>query len=90
MVQFGLKPSLRLTPGGYLFDGATADTYTLNPTGQCVMGALLAGESCESSRLAAKLMAAFDVSEHKARRDVREFLIQLRQLRLLVENAALR
>lgn len=84
LVRLRLKPTLRLTPGGYLFDGATAETYTLNATGNCIVHAML--EGCEPVRLWCELVAKFEVSEPKARRDVRAFLTQLRQLRLLVED----
>ena len=80
-VRLDLKPTLRLTPGGYLLDGATADTYTLNPTGRCVVDALLDG--CEPGQLWSRLVPAFAVTEQRARRDVRAFLRQLRHLRLL-------
>ena len=84
LVPLRLKPTLRLTPAGYLFDGSNAETYTLNATGQCVVRALLAGK--EPSRLWSEVVAAFDVPEQRARRDVRGFLAQLRLHRLLVED----
>jgi hypothetical protein len=85
LIRLRLKPTLRLADDGYLFDGATAETYTLNPTGQCLLRALQNG--CEATSLWCELVAAFEVSEPRARRDVRNFLTQLRQLRLLVEDA---
>jgi hypothetical protein len=84
LVRLRLKPTLRLNHGGYLFDGATAETYTLNPTGDCIVRALLDGR--EPARLWCDLVAQFDVSEQRARRDVRGFLTQLRQWRLLIEE----
>jgi hypothetical protein len=84
LVRLRLKPTLRLNPGGYLFDGATADSYTLNPSAERIVRALLDG--CEPARLWCELVARFQVSEPRARRDVREFLSQLRQWRLLVEE----
>jgi hypothetical protein len=84
LIRLRLKPTLRLTPGGYLFDGATAESYTLNPAGQCIVRSLLEGG--EPARLWCELVAQFEVSEARARRDVRRFLSQLRQQRLLVED----
>ena len=84
-VRYGLKPTLRLTPSGYLLDAATAESYTLNGTGQYIVRAI--HEGCEFGALWTKLVAAFEVPELKARRDVRAFLRQLLQLRLLVEDA---
>jgi hypothetical protein len=86
LIRLRLKHTLRLSPGGYLLDGATAESYTLNPAGQCILRALL--QNCEPARLWCELMAAFDVSEARARRDVRQFLSQLRHLHLLVEEVA--
>jgi hypothetical protein len=84
LIRLRLKPTLRLAHAGYLFDGSTGETYTLNPTGHCIVEAML--EGCEPARLWCELVAAFEVSEARARRDVRGFLSQLRQLRLLVEE----
>jgi hypothetical protein len=88
LIRLRLKPTLRLNGGGYLFDGGTAESYTLNAAGQCLMTALLDGR--EPARLWCDLVAEFDVPERRARRDVREFLAQLRYLRLLVEEPAAR
>ena len=85
LVRLRLKATLRLAPSGYLFDGATGDSYTLNLASQCIVQALLDGK--EPARLWCELVAAFDVSERRARRDVRSFLAQLRQLRLLTEES---
>lgn len=84
LIRLRLKPTLRLTEGGYLYDGATAESYTLNATGNCVVRALM--EGTQPAKLWCELVAAFDVSEPRARRDVRAFLSQLRQWRLLVED----
>jgi hypothetical protein len=84
LIPLRLKPTLRLTPGGYLFDGSNAETYTLNPTGKCIVQALLEGQ--EPARLWSDLVAVFEVPEQRARRDVRNFLAQLRMHRLLVEE----
>jgi hypothetical protein len=86
LIRLRLKPTLRLTGGGYLFDGATAESYTLNPAGLCIMRGLLDGR--EPVALWTDLVAAFDVPEARARRDVRRFLADLRGARLLVEDAA--
>jgi len=84
LIRLRLKPSLRLTPGGYLFDGATAESYTLNPTGLCIVRGMLEGR--EPVALWSDLVANFDVPEARARRDVRRFLSDLRAARLLVED----
>ena len=84
LIRLRLKPTLRLTAGGYLFDGATAESYTLNPTGLCIVRGLLQGH--EPIHLWSDLVAAFDVPESRARRDVRRFLADLRGARLLIED----
>ena len=85
LVRLRLKPTLRLTAGGYLFDGATADSYTLNPAGLCIVRGLMEGR--DPVGLWSDLVAAFDVPEARARRDVRRFLADLRGARLLVEDS---
>ena len=84
LIRLHLKSTLRLAETGFLFDGATAESYTLNPAGQCIVRALQSGT--EASKLWCELMAAFDVTEPRARRDVRQFLSHLRSLKLLVED----
>jgi len=84
LVRLRLKPTLRLTPGGYLFDGATAESYTLNATGLCIVRGMLEGR--DPAGLWSNLVAAFSVPEARARRDVRRFLADLRAARLLVED----
>jgi hypothetical protein len=84
LIPLRLKPTLRLTPGGYLFDGSNGETYTLNATGERIVQALLDGR--EPARLWSDLVATFDVKERRARRDVRNFLAHLRMYRLLVEE----
>jgi hypothetical protein len=87
LIRLRIKPTLRLTAGGYLFDGATAESYTLNPTGLCIVRGLMEGH--EPVHLWTDLVAAFDVPEARARRDVRRFLADLRGARLLVEDPVL-
>lgn len=84
LIRLRLKPTLHLTAGGYLLDGATAESYTLNPTGLYIVRGLM--EGCEPVHLWTNLVAAFDVPEARARRDVRRFLADLRSARLLVED----
>lgn len=84
LVRLRLKPTLRLTEGGYLFDGSNGETYTLNRTGQCILQSLLAG--MEPGMVWSELVATFEVPEARARRDVRAFLAQLRLWRLLIED----
>jgi hypothetical protein len=84
LIRLRLKPTLRLTEGGYLFDGATAETYTLNPTGLCIVRGLIDGR--DPVRLWSDLVSTFEVPEARARRDVRRFLADLRAARLLVED----
>jgi hypothetical protein len=84
LIRLRLKPTLRLTEGGYLFDGATAETYTLNPTGLYIVRGMMEGR--DPVGLWSGLVAAFAVPETRARRDVRRFLADLRAARLLVED----
>ena len=84
LIRLRLKPTLRLTDGGYLFDGSTAETYTLNPTGLCIVRGMMEGR--DPVGLWSDLVAGFAVPETRARRDVRRFLADLRAARLLVED----
>src|ERR1700685_1044818 len=86
LIRLRLKPTLRLTSGGYLFDGSTAETYTLNSTGLCVVRGMIEGR--DPIGLWSDLVAAFAVPEARARRGVRRFFAGLPAPRLLVEDSA--
>ncbi len=73
--------SLRFSENGFAFDPATGLTYTLSPTSVHIIAWLL--EGCPEEELAHRLVAAYDVSLHTAVRDVDNFLVSLRGLKLL-------
>ena len=78
-----IKPSLMVTPSGFLYDSRDAESYTLNATGMCIVRALL--EQRHPDNLWHDLVEAFDVPESQARWDVVRFLADLKTLRLLEE-----
>ncbi|MBS1261130.1 MAG: hypothetical protein MAG453_00451 [Calditrichaeota bacterium] len=67
-----------LSKSGFLFDHASGQTYTLNPTGQFIFRLLEQGE--ESERVLPQIVAEFNVSESTARKDLDDFLRQLHEL----------
>lgn len=76
-----LLSTLELRPSGFLFDVRTAESYTVNPTGACLVKALQQGVA--PGALWQKLVAAFEVGELEAQRDAIRFLEDLLHLGLL-------
>ncbi len=79
-----LKPSLMLAASGFLYDARDAESYTLNPTGACIVRGLLDGK--EPGELWRALVDAFEVPEAQARWDVVRFLGDLKNMKLLVNG----
>ena len=75
------KRLITLTSEGFLLDGATGETYTLNATGIIIVRALLQGQ--DSREIWRDVHAACEVAERDARRDTDEFLAQLRVFELV-------
>ena len=70
--------NLALSENGFLFDGRTGNTYSLNRTGVFLLKKLMAG--AEPEQLSKLLEEAFEVDEANARRDVEQFLFRLKDL----------
>ncbi len=77
-----LKPTLVLMPSGFLYDRRDAESYTLNPTAQCIVEALT--EPRTIPEITTVLSERFDIDEQRAGRDAARFLAELRALGLLV------
>jgi PqqD family protein of HPr-rel-A system len=73
--------SLAINPDGFAFDPTTGESYTLNATGLAILEALRDGRPYES--LPDVLAERFGVGRDEARRDVDDFVDQLRAFRLL-------
>lgn len=76
---------LALSDTGFVFDPYSGATFTVNPSGLCVLSALKEGLSREAIR--ARLVERFDVRGGDPARDVDEFIDTLRQHGLLPEDA---
>jgi len=77
---------LALSDSGFLFDTRTGDTYSLNRSGTLLLRALMAGAS--EAELVDRLVETFEVDRPTARRDVAQFLLRLRDLRLVGDAEA--
>lgn len=82
----GRLQGLALSERGFLFDPATGQTYSLNPTATFLLKSLIAGAA--PGKLAPLVAARFDVDVETADRDAEQFLLQLRELGLWDEAAA--
>ncbi len=78
--------NLALSENGFLFDGRTGATYSLNKSGTFLLKQLIEGARPEA--LKEKLIESFDVDEATAARDVEQFLFRLKDLRVTEEDEA--
>ena len=72
---------LAVNDEGFIFDPETGNSYTVNKTGLFIIKLLKEGKSEEE--IVKALSGKFDVSEEDARRDLVDFIEQLRLYGLL-------
>jgi len=72
---------LAINDEGFIFDPETGNSYTVNKTGLFIIKLLKEGKSEEE--IVKALSEKFDVSEEDARRDLVDFVEQLRLYGLL-------
>jgi predicted transcriptional regulator len=75
------KSEVTLSESGFLFDHATGLTYTLNPTGKFIFNQLLSG--AEGPKVLEALVENFEVDETTARKDLDDFIQQLKEFGLV-------
>ena len=72
----GKLERLAINDEGFIFDPETGNSYTVNKTGLFIVKLLKEGKSEEE--IVKALSEKFDVSEEDARRDLVDFMEQLR------------
>ena len=77
----GKLERLAINDEGFIFDPETGNSYTVNKTGLFIIKLLKEGKSEEE--IVKALSEKFDVSEEDARRDLVDFIEQLRLYGLL-------
>ena len=80
MDKITLSHDVAVSESGFMFLPTTGESFTVNATGRCIIGAIQSGRS-ESETLKI-LVAEFDVDERTAERDLREFVSQLQRYHL--------
>jgi PqqD family protein of HPr-rel-A system len=75
------KTEVTLSESGFLFDHATGLTYTLNPTGKFIFRLMQEGK--QGPDILDALMTEFEVDETTARKDLDDFLRQLKEFDLV-------
>ncbi|TAK67642.1 MAG: PqqD family protein [Bacteroidetes bacterium] len=79
--QRNLKEEITLTPNGFLFDHVTGLTYTVNETGGLILKHLMEGGTAAEALKA--MTGEYDISESMARKDLEEFIEQVRSFGVL-------
>jgi hypothetical protein len=79
-----LTRNLAVSESGFLFLPTTGETFTVNDPGRLVLSALQNAQSEEE--IVARLTAEYDADANIIRRDLEDFLVQLRQHQLLTEE----
>ena len=77
----GKLERLAINDEGFIFDPETGNSYTVNKTGLFIIKLLKEGKS--EDEIVKALSEKFDVSEEDARRDLVDFIEQLRLYGLL-------
>ncbi len=70
-----------VSDSGFLFDHASGQTFTLNPTGKFILDRMKTGEDHDA--ILPLMMKEFEVNETTARRDLDDFNRQLRELEIV-------
>lgn len=76
-----LKPNIATSEAGFVFNPATGDSFAASPLAAEILALLRAGEPLAG--ISAHLLARYDVSESQLRRDLDDFVAQLRTFQLL-------
>lgn len=76
-----LKKNITISENGFLFDGATGDSYSVNPTATEIMKLLQEGKSEEE--ICSELMKKFEVEAYVVERHYFEFTNLLQHLNLI-------
>ena len=76
---------LALSDTGFAFDPYSGSTFTINPTGVCVLQAMKEGLSEDA--IAERLRGRFDARGADVRRDVDDFTALLQQHGIVAEDA---
>lgn len=80
-----LTRNLAISESGFLFLPTTGETFTVNETGRSIMRAMQSGKT--EAEIPQLIADEFDVDRSTAERDVRDFLAQLKQHKLLNGDA---
>ncbi len=75
-----LADRFNILASGLIIDLVSGRTFSANPTGLVTFRGIMAGK--KKSQLVDDLTAEFDVDEKTARRDVDEFLVELKSFHL--------
>jgi hypothetical protein len=76
---------LALSESGFVFLPTTGETFTVNEQGRAVILALQDGKSVE--QVVSALAEDYDADAVSIHRDIEDFVAQLRQYQLLIEEA---
>ncbi len=76
----GRLAGLSINDNGFAFDSRSGESFSVNHTGRRVIRRLVAG--CDLEQIARELAGGFLVDASMIHRDLRDFLEQLRALRL--------
>ena len=79
-IDIGRLSGLSVNDSGFAFDSQSGESFTVSSTGRFVIHSLVAG--CDPERIAGDLTARFMLDAVTVRRDLRDFLEQLRVLGL--------
>lgn len=82
--RFVVPESVAVSDSGFLFLSSTGETFTLNGIGKELYAMLKEGNGIPSIR--EKLLAKYEVEPTTLERDIDDFLIQLKNFKLVTQQ----
>ncbi|MBK9291902.1 MAG: PqqD family protein [Bacteroidetes bacterium] len=76
-----IKSNIAISDNGFIFNPATGESFTVNPTGLEIMNMMRRGTP--HAHIAGKLCELFQVEPTQAERDLQDFIEMMRQYHLL-------
>lgn len=75
-----IKPNIALSDNGFIFNPATGDSYSVNPTGQEILRLMRAGEGDED--IANHLLEHFHTDRSAVEKDLYDFKNMLKSFKI--------
>ncbi len=84
--SYRAKRALQISPSGFVLDGGTGESFSINKTGAVILSTFVEGRSLDDAVQA--LATEYELPLPAARRDTMRFVTELARMGLLVPREA--